>query len=307
MRRLLLRVCLCILVGIQLSSCIRVVMEEFPEFTPVPAINSILVAGNPIDMQLSFAEKIDTTYLNLINDAEVYLFMNGELIETLTPRGSGRYRSSQTATPENTYGCEILLDGNEVIQCMDSMPKYPSISILDQTNTAAINNEGFYTGSITFSFWEDPAHENYYEIQLSLKEDENERNLPVFNTDYEFLLNEGIEPFSTSTLLFSDQLMESGNLKLTLHYDPMFHSGGSNSQFFPEHTLFLEVRSISATYYHFKKQFYLYERNRYPEFVEGVISPFPIHSNVENGQGIFAAYAYRSDYIIVEEEEITYK
>lgn len=303
----LFQLLICILIGISITSCIQVVTDEFPDFTAIPAINAILVSGRTIDLQISLAEKIDTTFLHLVDDAEVSLYKDGEYVEMLNKQGSGIYRSSLTATPESTFECEILMDGYGKISCLDSLPEYPSIAILDQTNKAGINDEGFYTSSITFSLWEDPARENYYEILLTLKEDENERNLPVFNSDYQFLLNEGIEPFSTPTLLFSDQLMNSGMLKLILHYDPMFHSGGSNSQFFPEHTLILDVRSISSDYYHFKKQFYLYERNRYPEFVEGVVSPFPIYSNVENGLGIFAGYSNRSDFIIVEEEEITYK
>ncbi len=68
--------------------------------------------------------------------------------------------------------------------------------------------------------------------------------------------------------------------------------------------MILEFRHVSRDYYHYKKHFYLYEKNRYPFFVEGTTTGFPIYSNIENGMGIMAGYAWSIDSIFVEEEKI---
>lgn len=78
--------------------------------------------------------------------------------------------------------------------------------------------------------------------------------------------------------------------------------GDSCVQIVYEHTLILELRHVSHEYYKFKKHFYLYEKNRYPFFVEGTATAFSIYSNVENGLGIMAGYACHIDSIFVEEE-----
>ena len=61
-----------------LPSCRELVTDEFPEYTPIPTVNSILLKDSTIKVQVSLAGKLDTNQLALIDNAEVLLYVDGE-------------------------------------------------------------------------------------------------------------------------------------------------------------------------------------------------------------------------------------
>ena len=105
--------------------------------------------------------------------------------------------------------------------------------------------------------------------------------------------------------------MEESNISTTLDFE------GANSQYcyswdscvyeVYEHAVIVELRHISREYYMFKKDFYFYEKNLYPQFTEGTASAFSIYSNIENGMGIFAGYTVSVDSIWVPDAIIPAK
>ena len=74
-----------------LFSCRELVNDEFPDFTSVPTVNSILVAGEPAIIQVSIAGKLDTNKIVLVNNAEVLLYVDGVYKETLILSDKGIY------------------------------------------------------------------------------------------------------------------------------------------------------------------------------------------------------------------------
>ncbi len=58
-----------------------------------------------------------------------------------------------------------------------------------------------------------------------------------------------------------------------------------------EYAYVLELRTISVEYYQYMQSLKLYEDGRFPAFDIGSTAPYNLYSNVENGYGIFAAYA----------------
>jgi len=289
-----------------LSSCAKLVSDEFPDFEPVPAVNSILVAGETISVQVSMAEKIDTTYLHLVDNAELLLSDGTGRSESMLSLGDGLYGSSMIALPGESYECSILLEGYAELHAGDTIPIITEVAITDHTNTARFDVEGNYMEGIEFEFRDDPSTEDYYEVALFRREHDWLGNVYPFNENCAILLNEGLEPYSTETLVFSDLLMEDSIVSMKVDFHSGYHTTcwGEDSCFqrFDEHTVILEFRHISRDYYHYKKHFYLYEKNRYPFFVEGTTTGFPIYSNIENGMGILASYAWNIDSIFVEEE-----
>jgi len=293
------------------SACSQLISDEFPDFEAVPAVNSILIAGEPITFQVSLAEKIDTTYLALINDAEILLSDSKGLGEAMTPRGDGFYTSEMIAMPGERYECSIQMDEYPEMHAKDSVPIITEVSITGQTNQARFDEEGVFMEGIEFEFKDNPATKDYYEVALYKRQRWGLGNTYPFNETCDILLNEGLEPYSTETLVFSDQLMEDSLITMNLD---IFSSSWASScwgdscfQIIDEHTIILELRHVSQEYYQYKKHFYLYEKNRYPYFVEGTATAFSLYSNIENGTGIMASYAYSIDSIFVEEEKIPMK
>lgn len=291
------------------SACSKLISDEFPDFETVPAVNSILVAGEPVTFQVSLAEKIDTTFLTMKDNAAILLSDNSGRSATINPRGDGFYISDMMAIPGVSYECSIKLDGYPEMHARDTVPMITEVLITGQTNQARFDEEGNYMEGIEFEFRDDPATEDYYEVALYRREKFGSWNEYPFNEACDILLNEGLEPFSTETLVFSDQLMKDSLMTMNLNFGPTntHHSCmGKDScfQIFSEHTLILEFRHVSREYYHYKKHFYLYVKNRYPYFVEGTATAFSFYSNIENGMGIMASYARSIDSIFVEEEKL---
>ncbi len=294
-----------------ISACSKLISDDFPEFEAVPAVNSILVAGEPISFHVSLAEKIDTTNLTLINDAVLLISDSEGINETMTPRGDGFYTSEMIVLPGKSYECSIQLEGYADMNARDSVPIITEVLITGQTNQSRFDEEGIFMEGIEFEFKDNPATDDYYELALYRREHEYASNTYPFNETCDILLNEGLEPYSTETLVFSDQLMEDSLITMNLDiFSGSWASscwGDSCFQIFDEHTLILELRHVSQEYYQYKKHFYLYEKNRYPYFVEGTATAFSLYSNIENGTGIMASYAYSIDSIFVEEEKIPMK
>lgn len=292
-------------------SCSKLISDEFSPFEPVPAINGILVAGRNVNVHVSQVETIDSTRLRYIDDALITLFKNGIAVAEMPLYEYGLYYSHEPVRAGEIYSCSITIDGFPDMFCTDSIPSHTTVRITDHTNTAKINEEGGYQEGITIEFQDDPNTEDYYEVIIDKRKDYGSYPVYAFNETSEVLLNEGLEPYSTESLVFSDKMMEESNISMTLDFE-----GTNNRKCYYrdscvykvyEHAVIVELRHISREYYRFKKDFYFYEKNLYPQFTEGTASAFSLYSNIENGMGIFAGYTASVDSIWVPDARIPAK
>src|SRR5450759_2501499 len=270
-----------------LYSCRELVQDEFPDFTSVPTVNSILVAGEPAIIQVSIAGKLDTNKIVLVNNAEVLLYVDGVYKETLILSDKGIYSSSFVVEKLKTYRCEVNIPGYKTITCSDSIPETTIISDIIHIDKAGKDEEGMTYPAIKFTFTNDPAEKLYFEVIIRIIQYRHERVATLETITDPVLLNEGL-PIA----LFSNESIKGTNYSMTLNY--FTGSAGSTNGEPLQTTLFpliLEVRSVSSNYYHFVKQKYLYEKGRYPEFMAASTTAFPLYSNITGGYGIFAGYS----------------
>lgn len=269
------------------SSCRELVTDDFPEFTPVPAVNSILIAGEPVKVHVSLAEKLDSTKLTVIDNAIVSFYVDGEFEETLNSAGDGLYISSVSAEPLKKYSCMVSIPGYAEVTCDDSIPALPVISTIEHIDKAGKDEEGYSYPAIRITFENDPVRIQYFEIILRLLQYNHERRAYLEAITDPVLLNEGLP-----ILLFSNESINEPSYTMLINYTTGSASSINGEP--PRTTLFpliVELRSVSYNYYRFVKQKYLYELGRYPEFVAGTIKAFPLYSNVTDGYGIFAGYS----------------
>lgn len=289
------------------TSCSKLISEDFPEYDPVPALNAILVAGEPIQLKISKAQKIDTTDISLVGDGLVRISGPTHEDFELSYSGGGLYTTSRRVVPGEPYHCEAEVEDFEPLYASDTVPKLTDVEIVWHSNQSRLNEEGFYIEGIEIEFKDDPLTEDFYEVVIFTREYDYIHNNYAFNENEPILLNEGLEPFTTETLVFSDELMEASLVSMKLDFNngtQIRCRDDSCVQFFNEHTLIVELRHVSRAYYHFKKSYYIYEKTRYPMFVEGVTTATSVYSNVVNGHGIYASYAASVDSLFVEEEQI---
>ncbi|MGE5418826.1 MAG: DUF4249 domain-containing protein [Chloroflexota bacterium] len=268
-------------------SCTELVTSDFAEFSPVPTVNSILIAGKPLKVHVSLAEKLDTSQLTLVNDADISLYIDGNYAENLFPGEDGLYYSSAIVEPLRSYKLEINVPGYETITCNEILP-YPSpILNIIHNNDAGKDEEGVIYPSVTLSFKTNPSETEYFEIIIRILQTGNEWIATLKNITDPVLLNEGL-PLT----IFSNEIIRDPVYAMTINYFTG-SSGFSGNE--PFHTtlypLIIELRSCSSNYYRFVKQKYLYEKGRFPEFLAASTNAFQLFSNIPAGYGIFAGYS----------------
>ncbi|MDA3822482.1 MAG: DUF4249 domain-containing protein [Bacteroidales bacterium] len=290
-----------LVLSLSLSSCSKLVNDQFPEYDPIPNVNSILVAGDSVSVHISLAEKIDKTYMTLIDNAEIVLSDEQGLEVNLKSEGEGIYTSDTIIHPGGVYTYNIHVDGYPEMKARDTVPLLPFVKIEGTTRQAKLDDYGTLMSGIDISFTDDPGTMDYYELILFKRDEDRFWNLYTFNENSTILLNEGLEPYTTETLIFSDELIDETTVNLRLD----FYGGGGKRcygsdscyAYYDPATYIIELRHVSVEYYKFKKHFYLYEKLRYPFFIEGTASAFATYSNIENGLGVFASYAKSIDSI----------
>jgi hypothetical protein len=275
-----------ILILLILCSCRELVTDDFPGFTAVPAVNSILIAGKPLKVHVSLAEKLDTSGLALVNNADIVLFIDGSFAETLVPDGNGIYLSSSVVEPQRIYKLEVNVPGFSTITCTNTLPSPSPILNIIHNNNAGKDEEGVVYPSVSVSFKTNPSEIQYFEIVIRTLQNYESTAILGKITD-PVLLNEGL-PLT----IFTNKLIRDTVYAMTINY---FTGSADKIGDEPWHTslvpLIIELRSCSDDYYRFVKQKYLYEKGRFPEFLAVSTNAFPIFSNVPGGYGIFAGYS----------------
>jgi|WetSurMetagenome_2_1015567.scaffolds.fasta_scaffold243896_2 hypothetical protein len=275
---------LCVLI---LSSCIKLVQDKFPDFQPIPTVNSILVADSILKIHISLASKLDSTPLEYVNNAVVLLYVDDLLKDSLIYSGQGIYTSNTIIRPLHNYRCLIIIPGFKTITCTNSIPQPTGILNVEHINIAGKDEEGITFPAIKFTFKNKLGEKRYYEAVIRLLENGKEEIAEPYNQTDPILLNEGLPLTSFSNDFISDSIYT-----MTINYSTG-ETGSINGE--EIHTilypLILELRSVSFDYYQYVKQLYLYEKGRYPDFTESVVTPFPLFSNIKDSYGIFAGYS----------------
>lgn len=285
-----------------LCSCRKLVTEDFPDIEPVPVLNAIISANNPIEAHISYAENINGDTISLVDDVIVILKEGDVIIDTLAYAQDGIYQSKIRAQEERAYDCEAVFADGTILTTSTYLPKQMNIIAYEHIKEAGRDEEGTIYPSVRVTFENDPSVACYYQLLINLEvndyweyEDENGdwqyetyntyRPAELLNITDPLIVNEGL-PLS----IFSNELIEGDSYTMELNYTTGTTSGnggGSSTEYYP---LVIELRSISYEYYRYTKQLYLYELGRYPDVIGDVARVYPLYSNINNGYGIFASY-----------------
>lgn len=272
-----------------LPSCRDLVDKEAPDFDPLPAINSIIVQGQPIEAHISLASPLDTMQMRGIENASVALFEDDVFIGLMQHAQNGWFTTPHIAQAGKSYSFHLNMEGHETVKASCTLPLPSALLGFEHISIAGKNNEGLTYPAISFTFENNPSQDLYFEARIRLFtywEDESEAFL--INIIDPVLLNEGL-PLK----LFRNTIITGNTYTMTINYGTGSSSstgqGGLwNTTLFP---LILELRSVSKEYYLFSRQKYLYDSGRFPEFGLNPQAAYPLYSNVEGGYGIVAGYS----------------
>ncbi|MHC1778050.1 MAG: DUF4249 family protein [Lentimicrobium sp.] len=277
---------LAIITAVYSAGCRKLVESENQNFTPAPVINSIIKAGEPLNVHVSIASKFNDLEIKGIDNAVVNLFADDVFIEQMASVGDGNYVSETTAEPLKKYEYRVSVSGFSEAVCKALIPTETSISEIEHISVAGKDTEGMTYPAIKFTFHSIPSEEQYFEARIRLFQYESEYNADIINIVDPVLLNEGL-PLT----VFSNDLIQDTTYTMTINYITGSSSSTGGSYYTNLYPFMLEIRSISKDYYLFTRQKYLYDTGRFPEFGLSTNTAFLLYSNVENGYGIFIGYS----------------
>lgn len=275
-----------LMIFISLLSCRKLISDEFSEPEKIPVVNSILKPGHPLQVQVSFPAGINSTIIETADNAEISLYLNDEYTETLSYEGDGMYQSTTRIEAGNSYRCEVVIPGCDVINCSDSVPEPPTVLEVIHINEAGRDEEGLSYPAIRLRFLNNPEARLYYMVNIRLSVYGEERNANLLNITDPLIINEGLP-----VALFSNQEISDTSYELVLNYfTGLTYSTGDHwyTNLFP---LIVELRSVSYAYYEYAKSVYLYEQGRYPDGLSAQTTVFNTYSNIEDAYGIFSGYS----------------
>ncbi|MDX9846955.1 MAG: DUF4249 family protein [Tenuifilaceae bacterium] len=260
-----------------------------PEFEQKPVLSSVIKAGSPITIKVSLAVTLSSEPTPEVNNADVVVFVDNVLTETLKYIGDGLYQSEQLAQEGSEYRCEITIPGYPTAMSITRIPTHMNIISVDHLNKAWVDEEGVAFPSIKLTFANKPESDVYYQVVINLFRYGDDISTAWLKSIVDpILLNEGL-PIA----VFSNKFISENAYTMTINYSTgsAMNSNGTGwvAELYP---LQVELRTICPNYYKFIKQQYLYElANSEPFLSVGVTGNYKLHSNVQNGYGIVVGYS----------------
>ncbi len=276
------------IVVVILCSCHHKVDWEHPDFEPKPTINSFFADGKPIRLHVSLAVAFGPEQSAVVNNAQVNLYVDGSLAETLTHEEEGFYQSSIIAEAGREYRCEVTIPGYPMAAATTSIPVPQNIIDVEHINNAGVDEEGVTYPAIKVTFSNSSNEATFYHLAIQLIQGDYHSYIAPFYINDPVLLNEGL-PIT----VFSNEAIEGNSYTMTINYTTGSASSTDGSGWVTRlYPLIVELRTVSEHYYQYAQTLHLYEMaNDDPFFTGNSILPFNIHSNVENGYGIFVGYS----------------
>jgi hypothetical protein len=273
------------------AGCHEKIDWDSPPFESKPVMNSILIPGKPVKVHVSLAVPYGANKSILVEDAEVNLFVDGVFTETLVYTEKGIYHSQLVAEIGKEYVCHVHVDDYPVARGSTTIPTPVNILGVEHINVAGVDEEGTKYPAVKITFENRPGIFTCHEIEIIIHEELSEYRAGLMNFVDPVLLNEGL-PLT----IFSNDIIIDESYTMTINYT----TGITSGKLLP---LRIEFRTISHSFYQYTRQLFLYEYNNEDYFFSGVVrTPFTIHSNVENGYGIFTSYSSVTSSIIYPEE-----
>ncbi|MBE9468357.1 MAG: DUF4249 family protein [Bacteroidetes bacterium] len=263
------------------------------EDTKSLVINSVFNPKNYFTFNLSYTTSPLNSY-DSINEKLHFLFYeeNNLIIDTFLQ--SGILETNIRPIPNKEYKVEVLSDKLPSIITSDSIPNIVNIDKAILIYPAGVDEYGDFCVEAMITFTDPPQEENYYELLIyHLHKYDNEKNYWNWDGDVKItdpvLLNEGDVDYLPSSLFFSDELFNGETYTLKVK------RGGYNTRFETNSGCYAELRSVSKSYYLYRKY---YTRHVFNQQLQGedlrdfifMGEPRSMYTNVVNGYGIFAGY-----------------
>ena len=283
-----------LLLGITLllvGGCETSVDIDFPSLAPRIVVNSFFAPGQRWEIHLSEAlsttEGIDA--VRFIDNATAEILENDQVVTSLFHVGEGFYRSFSGHRPVvGTPSLRVSAPGYEGIEAVGTIPEPVLVTFTHEITRRSASSADL---EVTIHLTDPPDQDNYYYIASVFSRFVNQgststNHLSFHTEDAAILLESGDAlglngPAEFGDVVFSDALFDGVSHEVVLEIttplqDPSIFRG----------TLEVYLYSVSKTYYDYMTTYNVHEEVRGNPFAE----PVQVHTNVQNGFGIFAGF-----------------
>ncbi|SMO32751.1 protein of unknown function [Saccharicrinis carchari] len=277
-----------------LSSCYKEVDIDLPKRKPKLVIGSYITANEPIGAVITQSVPANDTVFTLKTKAQVSVAVNGEEYP-LTHIKDSLYRSTIKVRHGRTYTIRASAPGYETVHASDSIPRPVGFGIKKYVATANVDNEGENISSITIDIKNIPDVPTFFELRMLSTVIYNWDEKDWTSVYYEGLhsqditiRNEGLVNLSANKvgLLFTNELMQGSSHSLSFDFYNLIGDEHNSID-----KVEIQLRTVSAAYYKFKKRLYPNLDNQVGDLWDGTGNPIDAYTNVVNGYGIFAGYS----------------
>lgn len=263
----------------------------------LPVVNCFFTNDSVFKLWVGTTNELFSNKNNILEIKEIFIKDNFDNIITLKKIDDYIYISDSIAKLGRSYNLYIETKNYGVLTASSSVP-----SEIPSFDTAYITGNVFKPfdsydlyDQLNFNFYDIPDKENFYEINLFNKKltsnvIENSPFIlePVYLYSNDIIIkNENIQNSYQFSFVFSDKLFKNQKAELILGGN--FHSNSEDS-------LVIILKNVTKDYYLYRKSV-IQNNNQFDFFSLEYISNMyfvkkqvPIHSNINNGIGIFAGY-----------------
>ena len=288
-----------------LSACEQIIEPDLPEHTPRLVLQSFFT---PDSTWVAFvgrsAGMIESRPARArpVTEATVELLAGDRVIDELEFFQGERVYVWEKGTLQagESYSLRVSAPGFATIQATDAIPRLVPTAIASyRTNTSSRAESRIKDLSIKLEIQDPPGETNYYQIRMY-------HHIPGSSFFASERYYQGSfstqDPSITADNSDDDSFIEGEAFfiapffKDTL-FDGQTHAIELDNYNVAEHTrVYIQVLYVSETYYEYLKSARLHESTQDNPFAE----PASVHSNVENGYGIFAGYSSQTFELVLE-------
>lgn len=294
------------IVCIVLASCEVVVDVDVPVKDPSITVYANLNPDSLVKVQLTESQHVlSESEFRFIESAQVTLYRDGEVAETLNEIFPGIYEGTSVAQPGANYRLEINKNGFRSVNSEVVVPDLKAS--IDDVNYVHLNKGEFALGEFQFTVEiTDGEGPNYYELSLlgpsyNWQYDPETGERQITDTTLVHYWIESEDPIFTEQyywnpgLLFNDSFIEGkkARLKFTTYVNTFFDSSEQSVE------LVIVLRELSESMYNHEVTAMLQANAEGDPFAE----PAPVYGNIQNGFGVFGAYNQVTKTVIIEPEE----
>lgn len=277
-----------ILLFLCLSSCRKLIQEDFPDFNNDWVIHNLMVAGDSIEVEIKRTTSVNGLGNPPIKDAKIQLHSENGTYDLIYVDSTATYRLNQIIETDINYHFTVFNASDELITSFNQVipPPQPILSI-EHLDVAGTDEEGVGHPAIIIEVPNNPVKE-YFFVNIKLLSNSDWSNTAfLLNIEDPVILNEGV-----LLPLFSNELMNGNSQKVVINYTTGSASntieGPLVAQLYP---LIVELWTLNEAYFGFIKQNHQYEESMYPEIGSGNQTAISNFDNIDGVYGINAGYS----------------